>query len=47
MKEVVKALAEAKKASDGYLTPIINGMGQSAKQPAKKDTDESMEESKE
>jgi len=24
MKEVVKVLSEAKKASDNYLTPIIN-----------------------
>lgn len=37
MAEVVKKLAEAKKASDEYLTPIINNLKQAP--AAKKDLD--------
>lgn len=43
MKEVVKALAEAKRASDNYLTPIINSTS-SLKAKTQVDQDASMEE---
>lgn len=43
MKDVVKALAEAKRASDNYLTPIINSQG-ATKAKAQQEQDASMEE---
>jgi hypothetical protein len=43
MKDVVKALADAKRASDNYLTPIINSAG-TPKPQAKPDQDASMDE---